>query len=67
MKLKNATCFAIVGTAAWTILAAVNLVRNISGVAGGFRPAITLLTSLIQFVAALSLLVFFIMFRRSQS
>lgn len=67
MKLKSATCFAIVGTTAWTILTAVNLVRNISGVAGGFLPAITLLTSLIQFVAALSLLLFFVIFRRSQS
>jgi hypothetical protein len=49
----------------WTVLTAVNLIRTISGVADGFIPAITLLTTLIQFVTALSLLVFFIVFRRS--
>jgi hypothetical protein len=65
MSLKNATCFAIVGTAMWTVLTAVILVRNISGVAGGFMAAITLLIPLIQFVTALSLLWFFIVFRRS--
>ena len=51
----------------WTVLTAVNLVRSISGVAGGFIPAINLLTTLILFVTALSLLVFFIVFRRSQA
>ena len=65
MSLKNAACFAIVGTAAWTVLTAVNLIRTISGVADGFRAAITLLPSLIQFLTALSLLVFFIVFRKS--
>jgi hypothetical protein len=65
MSLKSATCFAIVGTAMWTVLTAVNLIRSISGVAGGFIPVITLLTSGIQFVTALSLLVFFIVFRKS--
>lgn len=50
----------------WTVLTAVNLIRSISGVAGGFIPPITLLTTLIQFVTALSLLVFFIVFRRSE-
>jgi hypothetical protein len=65
MSLKNASFFAIVGTALWTVLTAVTLIRNISGVAGGFIASITLLTSLILFVTALSLLVFFIVFRRS--
>jgi hypothetical protein len=67
MTLKNATCFAIAGTAAWTILTAVNLVRSVSGVIGGFIPAMGLVTSFIPFVAALSLLVFFIVFSRSRS
>jgi hypothetical protein len=66
MSLKSAACFAIVGTAAWTILTAVNLIRNISGVAGGFVAPITLLATLIQFVTALSLLVFFVVFRKGQ-
>ena len=66
MSLKSATCFAIVGTAMWTVLTAVNLIRTISGVAGGIIPAIALLSTLIQFVTALSLLVFFIVFRKLQ-
>jgi hypothetical protein len=65
MSLKSAACFAIVGTAMWTVLTAVNLLRTISGVVGGIIPLITLLTALILFVTALSLLVFFIVFRRS--
>jgi len=65
MSVKSAVCFAIVGTAMWTVLTAVNLVRTISGVADGIRAAITLLPSLIQFVTALSLLVFFVVFRKS--
>ncbi|MGA2712404.1 MAG: hypothetical protein ABSG41_04790 [Bryobacteraceae bacterium] len=67
MTLKNATCFAIVGTAAWTVLTAVNFLRNVSGVIRGFIPAMSLVTSFIPLVAALSLLVFFVVFRRSQS
>lgn len=66
MSLRNAAFFAIVGMALWTVLTAVGLVRTISGVADGILPAITLVTSLIQFVAALSLLVFFVVFQRSQ-
>jgi hypothetical protein len=66
MSLKSAVCFAIVGTAMWTVLTAVNLIRTISGVAGGIIPAIALLSTLIQFVTALSLLVFFIVFRKLQ-
>jgi hypothetical protein len=67
MSLKNAACFAIVGTAMWTVITAWNLVRTIWGVARGFSPALSLLASLIMFVTALSLLVFFIVFRRSQT
>ena len=67
MTLKNATCFAIVGTAAWTILTAINFVRNVSGVMRGFIPAMRLVTSGIPLIAALSLLVFFVVFSRSRS
>lgn len=59
--------FAIVGMALWTVLTGVNLIRSISGVASGIVPAITVLTSFVHFVAALSLLVFFGVFYRSQS
>jgi hypothetical protein len=67
MTLKNATCFAIVGTAAWTVLTAIDFLRNVSGVMRGFIPAMRLVTSFIPLVAALSLLVFFVAFRRSKS
>ena len=66
MSLKSAAFFAIIGTALWTALTAVNFVRIISAVASGIAPAVNLATTLIQFVAALSLLVFFGAFYRSQ-
>ena len=66
-KLKHAACFAIFGTAAWTVLTAINFVRNVSGVMGGFIPAMRLVTSGIPFIAALSLLIFFVVFSRNQS
>ena len=59
MKLKNAAFFAVIGTAMWTVLTAVIFIRNLSGVMGGYLPAVGLLTSFVQFIAALSLLIFF--------
>lgn len=67
MTLRNAACFAIVGTAAWTVLSAIDFLRNLSGVMRGFIPAMRMLTSLIPLVTALSLLVFFVVFSRSKS
>ena len=67
MNLKSAAFFAIIGTALWTVLTAVNLVRSVSAVAAGLVPAVNVVTTLVQFVAALSLLVFFGSFYRSQS
>jgi UPF0716 family protein affecting phage T7 exclusion len=66
MNLKSAAFFAIIGTALWTVLTAVNFVRSVSAVASGLAPAVNLVTTLVQFVAALSLLVFFGAFYRSQ-
>jgi hypothetical protein len=66
MSLKSATCFAIAGTTMWTVLTAVNLVRSISAVAGGFVAPISLLNTLILFVTAVSLLMFFVVFRKGQ-
>ncbi len=65
MTLGNAAFFAIVGTALWTILTAVTLARDISGVADGILPAVSLLSAIIQFLTALSLLLFFIAYHRS--
>jgi hypothetical protein len=67
MTLRNAAFFAIIGMALWTILMAANFRRNVSGVTGGFLPAMSLITSLIEFVAVLSLLIFFVVFHKSQS
>lgn len=66
MSLKGAAFFAIIGTALWTVLTAVNFVRIVSAVASGIAPAVNLVTTLVQFVAALSLLVFVAAFYRSQ-
>lgn len=66
MTLKSATLFAIVGTALWTIRLAMQFITAISGVAGGFVAANILLISLIEFLAALSLLVFFVVFYKSK-
>jgi len=44
-----------------------DLINSFSGVAGGIVPANSLLKSLIDFLAALSLLVFFVVFHRKQS
>ena len=66
MSLRNATVFAIIGMALWTIRLALLLFTGISGVTGGFLPFNTLLVMLIEFVAALSMLVFFVVFYRSR-
>jgi hypothetical protein len=67
MRLRNAAFFALVATAIWAVLTAVILVRNLAGVVNGYIPAVTLLTSVIQFLVALSLVVFFAIFHNSQS
>ena len=48
------------------VLLTVSLIINVSGVVRGFIPAMALLTSLIQWVAGLSLLLFFAVFHRAQ-
>jgi hypothetical protein len=66
MSLKSATLFAIIGMALWTIHLALLLLKTIAGVSGGYMPSNTLLVTLVEFVAALSLLVFFVVFYRSK-
>ena len=66
MTLRSAAGLAIVGMALLTIRLTVNLITNISGVLGGFIPANALLVSLINFLAGLSLLVFFAVFYKSK-
>ena len=66
MTLKYAAFFALVGMALLTVLLTVNLILNVSGVLRGFIPAVTLLTSLVEWVASLGVLVFFVVFHRTQ-
>jgi len=65
--LRNAALFAVIGTLLWTILLAFELVNAFAGEARGIVAASALITSLIHFVAVLSLFVFFVVFHRSQS
>lgn len=67
MSLRNAAFFAIVGMALWTVLTAIAFIRSISAVTSGLAPAVNAVSTLIQFVAALSLLVFAAAFYRSQA
>lgn len=66
MSLKNAALFAVVGMVLFTLLVTVALFRNASGLINGFIPPVTVLISLIEWVASVSLLVFFIVFHKTQ-
>jgi len=65
--VRNAALFAVVGTLLWTILLALEFVNAATGMARGIVAASAVITSLIHFVAVLSLLIFFFAFHRSQS
>ncbi len=67
MNLKNAALLAFVGTLLLTLVAAVDFIRTISGVLGGFVPAMALLRSTIYLFASLTVTVFFYVFNRPQS
>lgn len=66
MNLRTAAFIALVGMAFWTVLTGINLVRAVSAVAAGISPAVQLLTTLVPFIAALSLLIFFGVFYNSR-
>jgi hypothetical protein len=66
MTLKNAALFALVGMVLLTVLLTVNLVENLSGVLRGFIADVALLASLIEWLASLAVLVFFVVFHRTQ-
>ena len=65
--MKNAALFAIVGTVLWTIHLLLHVITNLTGVSGSFVPVNTLIGSLVDFLAALSLLVFFAVFYKSHT
>jgi hypothetical protein len=67
MSLKNAAVLALIGMLLLTILVAADFIRNVSGVIGGFVPAMALLRSLVYLFASLTVTVFFWVFSRAQS
>ncbi len=64
--MKNAALFAAVGMLLWTILVALELIRSLSGLANGIVAASATIATLIQFIAVLSLLIFFFVFSRTR-
>ncbi len=66
MTLKNAAFLALVGMAMLTVLISVNLLTDLSGVARGLVPYMAMLRSLVEWLASLSLLIFFAVFYRKQ-
>jgi hypothetical protein len=66
MTLKNAAFFALIGMLLWTVVLTVRLIINISALVNGVVPAVTVLTMLMEWMASLSLLVFFAVFHKSQ-
>jgi hypothetical protein len=66
MTLRSAAVFALIAIALLTILVTVRLVVDLSGMVRGFVPAITVLASLIEWLASLSLVVFFAVFHKTQ-
>jgi hypothetical protein len=66
MTLKNAAFLALVGMAMLTVLISVNLLTDLSGVARGLVPYMAMLRSFVEWLASLSLLIFFAVFYRWQ-
>ncbi len=65
MTTKNAALLALVGTGLLLLVLVAALLRDITGVANGTVPAVTLLVSLVRTFACLTVFVFFWAFRRS--
>jgi len=59
MSTKSAALFALIAMILWTLRMTVGLIKSISGLAGGYVALNVTVVSLIDFVAALSLLIFF--------
>ena len=67
MRLKSAAVIALIGTLLLTILLGADLIRIGLAFARDVVPAMALVRSLIDFVAAITVTVFFYVFTRSQS
>jgi hypothetical protein len=67
MTLKNAATFALIGTVLAAALLVWDFVFDVINVIQGLVPAVKLFSSLIYAFAAVSLAVFFYVFRKAQS
>lgn len=67
MTLKQASLLAFIGTLLLSIHLVIDFVLNLLSLARGLIAAVTLLTSLIETFAAVSVAVFFYVYHRSQS
>jgi hypothetical protein len=67
MTLKTAALLALVGTILVTALLVWNLIFSVVNVVRGLLPAVVLFPALIYAFAALSVAVFFAVFRKTQS
>jgi hypothetical protein len=67
MTLKQASLLAFIGTVLLSIHLVIDLVLNLLSLARGLIAAVTLLTSLIETFAAVSVTVFFYVYHRAQS
>jgi hypothetical protein len=63
MSTKRAALFALIAMILWTLRMAVALIRSLSGLAGGYVSLNVAVVSLIDFLAVLSLLTFFAVYR----
>ena len=66
MTLKRAAFLALSGMALLTVLLTINLISNVAAVARGIIPEMALLTSLIHWLASVSVLLFFAVFYKKQ-
>ena len=67
MNLKQASLLAFIGTLLLSIHLVIDLVLNLLSLARGLIAAVTMLTSLIETFAAVSVAVFFYVYHRAQS
>ena len=67
MTLKQASLLAFIGTLLLSIHLVIDFVLNLLSLARGLIAAVTLLTSLIETFAAVSVAVFFYVYHRAQS
>lgn len=67
MTLKIAALLAFIGTILVTALLMSNLIFSVVNVLRGLLPAVVLLPALVYALAALSVAVFFCVFRKTQS